>query len=426
VRQLRVQIPEALEFLWQPSRYKVAYGGRDGAKSWNIARTLITKAYANPLRILCARELQNSIKDSVHRLLSDQIAALGMSAAFDVQATSIKGRNGSEFLFEGLRYNVDKIKSLEGIDICWVEEAANVSKNRWSVLIPTIRKTGSEIWVSFNPLLETDETYKRFVKHPPPDCIVRKVTYKDNPWLNQVMRSEIEHLRATDPDGYLHVYEGNCRVTLEGAIYANELRQAVTENRITRVPYDEAQPVHTFWDLGFADCTSIWFAQRIGFEYRLIDFAQDRLRKLGHYLKLLQDKPYVYGNHYLPHDADNESLGAESIAKTMRRLGHKVIVVPRPQAKSLDLKACREIFSLCWFDEERCDDGIQALRHYRYEVDEYGKWSPNPAHDENSHAADAFAQFARSISRKFDNPHVKQEVQVVTYTKDEATQAWLG
>jgi phage terminase large subunit len=110
----------------------------------------------------------------------------------------------------------------------------------------------------------------------------------------------------------------------------------------------------------------------------------------------------------------------------MRRLGHKVIVVPRPQSKSLDLKACREIFSLCWFDEEHCDDGIQALRHYRYEVDEYGKWSPNPAHDENSHAADAFAQFARSISRKFDNPNVKQEVQVVTYTKDEATQAWLG
>jgi len=136
-----------------------------------------------------------------------------------------------------------------------VEEAKNVSRNSWAVLIPTIRKAGSEIWVSFNPELETDETYQRFIRNPPPGAIVRKLTYRDNPWLSDVSRAEIEHLKATKPDDYLNVYEGHCRVTLDGAIYADELRAATQDGRITRVPYDESIPVQTFWDLGWADCT---------------------------------------------------------------------------------------------------------------------------------------------------------------------------
>lgn len=420
-----IEIAAPLEFLFRPARYKVAYGGRDKGVSWGFARALLTLAAAKPLRILCARELQNSIRDSVHRLLSDQIRMLGMDSIYDVQNTQIVGPRGSLFIFEGLRHNIDKLKSLEGIDIVWVEEANKVSKSSWQVLIPTIRKEGSEIWASFNPELETDETYQRFIVNPPPGAVVVKMSYQDNPWLSEVSRAEIEHMKATKPDDYLHIYGGECRVSLEGAIFADELRAATADARITRVPYDESVPVQTFWDLGWADCTSIWFAQKVGFEYRLIDCYQDRLKKLNHYLKVIQERGYVYDTHFLPHDADNESLGAESIAKTMRRMGHKVVVVPRVSEKSSGLKASREIFGSCWFDREKCADGLQALRHYRYDVDEHGQYSKMPLHDEHSHFADAFEQFARSISRKHD-VKTPPKVQVVQYSKGDEARAWMG
>jgi len=420
-----IQLPKALEFLRFPARYKVAYGGRDAAKSWGFVRELLKRAYTDPVRILCAREIQKSIKDSVHKLIADQIKVLEMQDFFAVKDTSIVGANGSEFLFEGLRYNIDNIRSKEGIDICAVFEAKNVSKNSWDVLLPTIRKPGSEIWIEFNPELESDETYKRWVTAPPPGAVIRKVSYRDNPWLSEESRRYVYHLKETKPDDYLHVYEGHCRVTLDGAIYADELRTATADGRITRVPYDESVPVQTFWDLGWADCTSIWFAQKVGFEYRIIDCYQDRLKKLAHYLKVLQEKPYIYEAHYLPHDADNESLGSDSIAKTMRKMGYKVVVVPRVADKPSGLKASREIFGACWFDQEHCADGLQALRHYRYEIDEHGQWGKYPMHDENSHYADAFEQFARSINRKHDIKAPPQ-IEIVQWNKDTVNQAWMG
>lgn len=158
----KVQFPAKLEFLFKPARYKVAHGGRGSAKSWGFARALLILAAQKPLRILCTREVQKSIKDSVHRLLSDQIQAMGLGHLYQVLETEIRGANGSLFVFAGLaQHTVESIKSFEGVDIVWVEEAQAVSKRSWDVLIPTIRKPGSEIWISFNPLLETDETYQR-------------------------------------------------------------------------------------------------------------------------------------------------------------------------------------------------------------------------------------------------------------------------
>lgn len=423
---LRADIPEALGFLFEPARYKVAYGGRGGAKSWGFARALLIQGWEKNMRVLCAREFQNSIKDSVHKLLADQIKALDMGMTYEVQQASIRNRvNGGEFAFIGLRHNAENVRSYEAVDRCWVEEAKNVSKSSWETLIPTIRKDGSEIWVSYNPELDTDETHRRFVIKPPPSAIVRKITWRDNPWFPKVLRDEMEHLKATDPDAYLNVWEGNCRVTLEGAIYAEELRAATAEGRIARLTYNDALPVHTFWDIGFADCTSIWFAQRVGFDYMLIDFHQDQFKRLGAYLKVLQEKGYTYGKHYLPHDADHESVAAESIAKTMKGFDHDVVVVPRVQDKKLGLKATREIFARCWFDEVKCADGLQALRRYRYERNEQGQYSQKPLHDENSHAADAFEQFARSVGRKIERtvPEVEERQ---SYEPGVQEVAWLS
>lgn len=403
-----IVFPEALQCLFQPARYKVLYGGRGGSKSWGAARALLSLGATRPIRVLCAREYQNSIKDSVHKLLSDQIVSMGLDMPtlangnffYDVQQASIKGSNGTEFGFEGIKHNVGKIKSYEGVDYCWVEEAVTVSKSSWDVLVPTIRKEKSEIWLTFNPELETDETYIRFVKNPPPNSIVKKITYRDNPWFPEVLREEMEDLKQKDFDAYLNVWEGECKQVLEGAVYMDELRDAVSLNRITSVPYDHTKPVDTFWDLGFADKTSIWFAQAVGFEYHLIDFYQNRLKGLDHYLLQLQKKGYVYGNLWLPHDAKAKSLGTgRSIEELARAKGFSPRIVPSLRLND-GINAARTIFPVCYFDKDKCADGINDLRHYRYDVlPGTGTLSRIPLHDDHSHAADAFRYFAIAIKQ---------------------------
>jgi phage terminase large subunit len=206
-----VEFPPKLEFLFLPSRYKVAYGGRGGAKSWGFARALLIQAVRRRMRVLCARELQNSIQDSVHKLLAEQIAAMGLDSFYEVQQATIRGRNGSEFIFSGLRSNITKIKSMEGVDVVWVEEAQTVSADSWDVLIPTIRKDDSEIWVSLNPDQDSDPTYQRFVANPPPNAVVVPIGWADNPWLPKVLRDEKDHLYRTDPEAADHVWGGKTR-----------------------------------------------------------------------------------------------------------------------------------------------------------------------------------------------------------------------
>jgi phage terminase large subunit len=407
--QPNAKFPDRLECLFRPSRYKVLYGGRGGAKSWGVARALLIKGAEAPLRILCAREIQKSIADSVHQLLKDQITALEMDGFYTVRETYIQGQNGTLFTFHGLKHNVKNIKSIEGTDICWVEEAQTVSKSSWSTLVPTIRKAGSEIWVTFNPELESDETYKRFVKTPPTDAIVVKVNWSDNPWFPDVLRQEKDDLKASDEDEYLTVWEGHCKVTLDGAIYAKEIRQATQDGRFTRVPYDASKPVSTFWDLGRADMTCIWFAQVVGFEFRLIDYYENQGYALGHYLKHIAAKTYHYAEHWLPHDAQNELLASElTIEQQFRAANHKVQIVPKWDV-SPGIEAGRAIFSKCYFDAEKCADGIAALKHYRFDVDPDTKeYSKVPLHDWASHGADAFRYMAVALrptkSGKWEQP----------------------
>jgi phage terminase large subunit len=189
----------------------VYYGGRGSGKSWHFARQTLLQGLDKQLRVLCARELQASIKDSVHRLLCDQIEAMGLSGFYEITNTEIKGKNGTLFIFEGLRHNITKIKSMEGIDIAWVEEAERVSEDSWRVLVPTIRKPNSEIWVSFNPEQETDPTYLRYIKNPPPESIVRKVGHADNPWFPDELRVQMEYDYKVDPDAASHVWGGECK-----------------------------------------------------------------------------------------------------------------------------------------------------------------------------------------------------------------------
>lgn len=205
-------------------RYKVYYGGRGSGKSWSLARALVKFMDTWKLRVLCAREYQNSISDSVHRLLSDQIALLGLSHRFYITQSSIKNLvTGSEAMFKGLRHNVNEIKSTEGIDICWVEEAQRVSEESWELLIPTVRKENSEIWVSFNTEDEESPTHKRFITNPPPDSVVHKVNFDQNPYFPEVLRKEMEHCKATDYDAYLHIWEGFPKQFTDAVIFRKKV-----------------------------------------------------------------------------------------------------------------------------------------------------------------------------------------------------------
>ena len=414
-----VQFPQKLAFLFEPQRYKVCYGGRGGAKSWGIARALLILGAKSQLRILCAREFQTSIKDSVHKLLCDQIDSMGLTGFYEITDKSIRGKNGTEFFFVGLRNNVTNVKSIEGVDICWVEEAQTVSKTSWNVLIPTIRKEKSEIWVSFNPELDTDETYQRFVLHSPENCKVVKINWSDNPWFPETLRIEKDALRDRDIEAYNTVWEGLCRQTVDGAIFAREIQMAELEERITRVPYDATKPVHAVFDLGWSDATAIWFVQFIGMETRIIRYIEDSQKTISDYLAKMQTYGYVYDTLWLPHDAENKTLAAagRSIDQIVRSAGYKTKIIPRtPIVDSIN--AARTLFRNCWFDRDNCYDGLQCLRHYRYEVDpETKQFSKNPLHDQYSHGADAF----RMLGLVVNEP--KRRVSKPSYAMP---QSWMG
>ena len=415
----KVEFPQKLELLFKPARYKVLYGGRGGAKSWGIARALLVQGVMKPLRILCAREFQTSIKDSVHKLLSDQIYAMGLSSFYEITQNTIRGANGTEFSFVGLKNNVSNVKSYEGVDICWVEEAQTTSKTSWDVLIPTIRKEGSEIWVSFNPELETDETYQRFVVSPPENSFVQKINWNDNPWFPEVLQIEKDALKSRDIEAYNTVWEGICRRTVDGAVFAREMQMADLENRITKVPYDPIKPVHAVFDLGWSDSTAIWFVQFIGMEIRLIRYLEDNQKTISYYLQEMQKFGYFYDTIWLPHDPQAKNLGSgKSIEEIVRATGMKVQVLERvPVADSIN--AARTMFSKCWFDRENTADGLQCLRHYRYDVDPDTKqFSQKPLHDQYSHGADAFRYIGLMVNEPKKTAPKKPTFQVPS--------SWMG
>jgi phage terminase large subunit len=217
-----VNLPDWSSRLWEPSRYKVIYGGRGSAKSRSVATSLVLRAAESIQRILCCREIQKSIKDSVKRLLDDEIDRCGLRSFFDITDTEIRGRNGSLFLFSGLKGNAATIKSMEGITICWVEEAQTISQTSLDTLIPTIRAPGSELIFTYNPRMVTDPVDVMFRGETiPPGTIAIEVNHDLNPWFPDVLRAEMEYDRSRDPDKYAHIWEGRYLQRSESKVFRN-------------------------------------------------------------------------------------------------------------------------------------------------------------------------------------------------------------
>jgi phage terminase large subunit len=357
-------------------------------------------AAARPIRVLCARETQKSIQESVHRLLKDQIGIMGLDHLFEVQETRILGKNGSDFAFAGIRQQgVANLKSFEGVDVCWVEEASVVTKRSWDILIPTIRKPGSEIWITFNPELDSDETYERFVINPPEGAWVKKANWDSNPWFPQVLNQERLDLLKRDPIAYKTVWEGECRPALEGAIYGREINALVESGRIREVPYDPLLKVHTFWDLGWNDETSIIMVQRAASEIRIIDHISGSFQTLAEYVKQLEDKPYRWGTDFLPHDGNSRSVNTgKSAREILDQLGRKVEIVPRLDVEE-GIQAARLMFPRIYFDLSKTAKLLQSLKKYRRQMHQSTGTFGAPLHDDASHDADAFRYLAVSESR---------------------------
>lgn len=222
-----IQLPAWTRDFHAAAPYKVAYGGRGSGKSWAFARMLVLRAVQRKTRVLCVRELQNSVAESVHHLIAEQIAALGVHGWFEIGESFIRCVNRSEFLFRGLRgmrNDASALKSFEGVDVCWIEEGQTVSEASLVTLVPTIRKDGAEIWITFNPDQETDPVYARYVKNAPPGSVVRRVNWDLNPWFPARLKAEREWMLKTDPDAEAWVYGGECRRVTDAQVLKGKWR----------------------------------------------------------------------------------------------------------------------------------------------------------------------------------------------------------
>ncbi len=425
---IEIEFPRKLGFLFQPCPYKIAYGGRDGTKSWGFATALIEQGARDKLRILCVRETYTSIESSVHQLLADTVHRLKLDDSYTIQNNTILGRNGTEFIFAGLKHNIDNLKSLEGADRVWVEEAQTVSKQSWDKLLPTIRKPGAEIWVSFNPDLDTDDTYRRWVLDPPAGAKVVKIGWEDNRWLSDISKARIEEMRTKHPTDFDWIYGGNCRSAVEGAIYAAELKLAQEEKRIGSFPVDRTRPVETFWDLGYEDKTAIWFAQPVAGWYHFVDYLENAGKTIEWYLIQLQQRGYVYGKDWLPHDGVDAIIHhrisgnrERSVEQIMRAAGRQVRIVPKMYV--LDgINAARSVFSQCRFDESRCYEGLRALRMYQWgPAPASGKLRREPLHDGASHGADGFRGAAITLRQPMVEPTPRARQQIPA-----GDHSWMG
>lgn len=393
MKQINADFPKKLQFLFSPFRYKVARGGRGSAKSWSFARALLLQGASKRMRILCAREVQLSIKQSVHQLLKDQIQLLGLESAYTILDAEIRGSNGTTISFTGLStLTVDTIKSYEGIDIVWIEEGQTISKRSWDILMPTIRKDESEIWVTYNPDLETDETHMRFTINEPDDCHNALINWRDNPWFNTVLDKERLKCKKDSPEDYGNIWEGECRPAISGAIYYKQIQEAQNNNRVCNIPYDPMLKVHLVFDLGWSDLMSIGLIQKHLSEIRVIDYIEGHQRTLEDYSNELRDKQYNWGRVFLPHDGFSKGhQRGESSEDILTALQWDVVGKEEIIQTSVEegIRISRLKFNRIYIDN-KCTGLIESLKRYRRHINRVTQAASTPVHDDASHGADMF------------------------------------
>lgn len=396
---LRAYVPRKLKPLLSPSRYKGAYGGRGGAKSHFFAEQCVARCVSGPTRIVCIREVQGSLRDSVRQLLIDKISKLGVEHLFIPLEGEIRGPNGSLIIFKGMQsYNAESIKSLEAYDIAWVEEAQTLSQHSLDLLRPTLRKPGSELWFSWNPRFKTDPVDKFFRKNPSPEAVSVQINWKDNPWFPEVLRKEMEFDFKTDTDKAEHIWNG-AYGSSQGAILSRWVNAADREGRINNnVVFDpNGARLEISSDIGFRDTASWWYWQRKVGGYSLLAYdgasgldAQDWIPRIQETVKTIGK----LGKIWLPQDAKAKTFQSKhsSVEQFIQAFGvNRVDIIP-PTNKRNQIDAARLVMPHCEFHKEACEAGLDGLLAWEYEWnDDNNVFSKEPLHNWASHPGDAFA-----------------------------------
>ena len=415
---LSLETPRAFLPLLKPARYKGAYGGRGGAKSHFFAEEVLLRAIEEPIRIICIREVQNSIRDSVRQLLVDKIQALELGAHFEVLDAEIRVHNGGLINFKGMQsYNAANIKSLEGYKIAWVEEAQTLSQHSLDLLRPTLREEGSELWFSWNPRFNTDPVDAFFRKHPPPDAVSVCVNWSDNPWFPVVLCREMQHDFETDPDKAEHIWNG-AYYTGEGTILAKWVAKAEREGRIHNgVHYDPmGAPLEVTSDIGFRDTATWWYWQRRLGGFALVDYDQDIGLDADDWIPRIQERISLLGAQlgkiWLPQDAKAKTFQSKhsAVERFLLAFGaQKISIVPAVKVADR-INAARFVMPRCEFNKTRCEEGLNGLRAWSFEYNEETQiLSREPRHDWASHPGDGFSYGAVVMQEIIEKEEPKPE-----------------
>jgi phage terminase large subunit len=399
---LDIQTAEVFEPLLAPARYKGAHGGRGSGKSWFFAGLLIEEHFANRgQRSVCIREIQKSLKESAKRLLESTIEKYGLteSDGFKVLTDRIDTPGGGTIIFQGMQdHTAESIKSLEGFDRAWVEEAQTLSSRSLQLLRPTIRAPGSELWFSWNPRMRIDPVDAMFRGgEKPTNSALIEANWNANPWLPAELEQERLDCLRDNPDQYEHIWGGGYITVAEGAYFAKQLAAARADGRIAHVSADPLMRIRTFWDIGGtgakSDACAIWVAQFVGQAINVVDYYEAQGQPLAAHVAWLRKQGYDGCDIALPHDGDtNDRVHDVSFASALRAAQFPVEVIPNQGAGAANarIESARRMFPRISFDEKRTDAGLAALGWYHEKKDEARNIGLGPDHDWSSHAADAF------------------------------------
>jgi phage terminase large subunit len=412
-----VSLPDWAEcLLSQGPRYTIFHGGRGSAKSMSMATALVIRAAAEPLRILCFREIQESIDESVKAIIEQRIKDCGLEGFFNITKKEITAPNGSKFIFRGLSdETATSIKSLNDIDIAWGEEAQAISKDSLDLFLPTIRKDTSEIWFSMNPELDTDPVYTTFIQKRPANARIIEVNWDRNPFWNAAMEAERQRSMADDPDDYDHIWGGIPKSAVSGAIYRREMHMLVTENRIRPLVADPTLGLHAIFDLGINDKMAVTVAQADISGARIVGYHEDSNYAIDHYCDWLKDTGRKNATIWLPHDGNARSVQTGlTTRRSVENLGWQVEIVPEIGVEP-GIKMTRNMLKNAFIsDAPECEILVEHMRRYTRAK------SGHPKHDEHSHCADsvrylsvAMAQFKNVSERKRHNAHLAASVRVI-------------
>ncbi len=397
-----LQIPTARVFtpLLEQSRYKGVWGGRGSGKSHFFAGSMIEAALLKPgFRGVCIREIQKSLKDSAKLLIEDKIQQFGLGSQFETLEKQTNTPGGGQIVYQGMQdHTAESIKSLEGFDVAWVEEAHTLSKRSLSLLRPTIRSEGSELWFSWNPRRKSDPVDQLLRgEKKPSGAIVVQANWPDNPWFPSVLEQERQDDLRDRPEQYPHVWEGDYERVTEGAYYAPDLLLAQRQGRIGNLAADPLMTYRTFWDIGGtgakADACAIWVAQFIGREIRVVDYYEAKGQPLATHVAWLRERGYGKAECVLPHDGStNDRVHDVSFQSALEQAGFSVTVVKNQGrgAAKMRIEAARRLFPRIWFNKDTTQGGREALGAYHERKDETRQIGLGPEHDWSSHAADAF------------------------------------